>query len=618
MPWRPSLGAWPETGGIRFRVWAPRAERVSVVLEGASEEIPLDRFDDGTFGAITPRAGVGDRYRYRVDGAGPFPDPASRSQPEGVHGPSEILDPSRFAWTDHVWRGPDRDGLSIYELHIGSFTPEGTYAAAAGRLEALRDLGVTAIEVLPLNDFPGRWGWGYDGVALFAPARCYGSTDDLRRFVDHAHSLGLAVLLDVVHNHLGPDGNYTGCFSADYTSPGRPTPWGPAINLLDEGSEMVRAFFAESCLHWLHEYHFDGFRFDATHALVDGDRPLCAEIVAKARAAITDRTLIFVAEDHRNLDMIVRPASVGGWDLDGVWADDFHHFMRCYLTGDADGVYQDFEGTTANLAATIGRGWFFRGEWSAYREKYRGTDPTGIPPQRFIFCTQNHDRIGNRGRGERLNHDLDPATFRAATAALLCSPETPMLFMGQEWAASTPFFYFTDHKEELGVLIHEGRRTEFRKYRDFADPARLALIPDPQAEATFRAGVLDWTERDREPHAGVWRLHHALLELRKDPAFRDGGFDAQPVGDDGLALRLGIGTGHELRAVIRLRGEGDLAPGWPSGGTGDGEVVLQTEDASFVTDPEPIAIVPARLPTAYRFRRPGAIVMRWATAKPSA
>ena len=515
MTWRPSLGAWPEGDAIRFRVWAPTAEHLDLVIGRAS--LPLVKDADGTFGLATTEVRVGDRYRYRVDGLGPFPDPMSRRQPDGVHGPSEVVDPARFAWTDRGWRGPDRDRLAIYELHVGTFTPEGTFASAADRLNSLRDLGVTAVQLLPLNDFPGRWGWGYDGVALSAPARCYGAPDDLRRLVDQAHGLGLAVLLDVVHNHFGPDGNYTGGFSPSYTSPGRKTPWGPAINLLDEGSNAVRAFFVESAMIWLHEYHFDGFRFDATHALIDGDRPLCGEIAAKARASLPDRSLVFVAEDHRNLDAIVRPASQEGWGLDGVWADDFHHQIRRYLTGDSDGVFQDFRGTASDLATTIRRGWLFTGEWSAYREKNRGTDPAGLDPQRFVFCLQNHDRVGNRGRGDRLNHGVEAATFRAATVALLCSPQTPMLFMGQEWAASTPFFYFTDHKEALGVLVREGRRAEFRKYRDFNDPARLALVPDPQAEDTFRSSVLQWDERDREPHAATWRLHRALLDLRRDP-----------------------------------------------------------------------------------------------------
>lgn len=613
MSWRPSLGAWPDAEGVRFRVWAPEATRVELVVEGAPRPVPLEKNPDGTFGLLSAEVRVGDLYRYLVDGNGPFPDPASRYQPEGVHGPSEVVAPSRFAWSDRAWKGPDRDRLSIYEMHVGCFTPEGTYAAATERLEYLRDLGVSAVEILPLNDFPGRWGWGYDGVALFAPARCYGTPEDLRRLVDRAHSLGLAVLLDVVHNHFGPDGNYTGCFSPFYTSPNRLTPWGPAINLLDEGSDGVRAFFAESCLHWLHEYHFDGFRFDATHALVDGDRPLCAEIVAKARASIADRSLVFVAEDHRNLDMIIRPAEVGGWGLDGVWADDLHHQMRRYLTGDSDGVFQDFRGTTADLAETIRRGWLFTGEWSAYREKHRGTDPTGIPPQRFIFAIQNHDRVGNRGRGERLNHDVDAATFRAATALLLCCPQTPMLFMGQEWAASTPFFYFTDHNEALGALVREGRRTEFRKYRDFADPARLALVPDPQAESTFRAGILRWDERDGEPHASTLRLHRALLALRGDPAFREGDHDAQPIGEDGLALRLGIGTPSELAIVVRLKGSGVMAP-W-SDDLATAEVVLTTEDEGFAPDPLPIGVELASRPPRFAFARPGAVVVRMGASR---
>ena len=609
--WQPSLGAWPDpagTGAVRFRVWAPAAHQVELVREVSKDPVALSPDGQGYWEAAVPDLAAGTLYRYRVDGAGPWPDPTSRSQPLGVHGPSAVVDPGRFAWSDHGWAGPDRDRLVIHELHVGTFTPEGTFRAAADRFEGLRDLGVTAVQLLPVNDFPGRWGWGYDGVALFAPARCYGTPDDLRHLVDRAHALGLAVILDVVHNHFGPDGNYLAQFSPFYTTAARITPWGPAVNLLDEGSDGVRRFFVESCLQWLHEYHVDGFRFDATHALIDGDRPLCGEIVATAHASLPERRLVFVAEDHRNLRAIVDPPEAGGWGLDGVWADDLHHQVRRYLTGDDDGVFGDFTGSMADIARTIREGWLAQGEWSPYRQKHRGTDPTGLAPQRFIFCTQNHDRVGNRGRGERLNHDVDPATFRAVTALLLLCPQTPMLFMGQEWAASTPFRYFTDHHDELGRLVREGRRREFAKYRDFADPARLALVADPQAETTFRDSVLDWSERDREPHAGVWRLHQALLHLRADPAFRSGRHDAQPVGEDGILIRLGIGTPVELCAIVMFAAS-------PLGGTslpdlGRATQVLSTEEPRFVEDAQPIRTDLGAEGSQLQFARPGAMVLR--------
>ncbi len=608
----PNLGAWPEDGGIAFRVWAPTAEWVDVVIETSERTISLDRDDDGTFVGWSAEVGVGDRYRYRVDGEGPFPDPASRFQPEGVHGPSEVIDPTPFPWTDAAWPGPDRDDLVIYELHVGAFTPEGTFEAAAGRLDDLAALGITAVQLLPVNAFPGRRNWGYDGVALFAPARSYGGPDDLRRLVDRAHALGLAVILDVVYNHFGPDGNYTGSFSPHYVNPDRMTHWGPAINLGGEGSEMVRAFFVENARMWLREYHLDGFRLDATHAFVDdGPRPFLAEFAESVRASSPARPVVLIAEDHRNLDLILRPPAEGGWGLDGVWADDFHHEARRLLTGDSDGVFQDFRGTVADLATIVDRGWLFAGEYSAYREKDRGTDPAGIPPRRFVFCLQNHDRVGNRGRGDRLNHGVDPATYRAATAALLLAPETPMLFMGQEWAATTPFFYFTDHHPELGRAVRDGRAREFRKYLDFNDADRLALIPDPQEESTFLLGKLDWPERDAEPHASAVRLHRALLGLRRaDPAFRGGTHRAFPLGDEALAYRLGIGTDAELVAVVRLKGSGNipLDRAWVDAGRGP-SVVLTTEDAPFAADPAPIGIEDGG-GLVLRFDRPGAVVFR--------
>ena len=613
MSWKPSLGAWPEGNGIEYRVWAPSAARVELVVESWHNTIPLEKYPDGAFRWWSMEQEVGEHYSYRIDGSNPFPDPASRFQPEGVHGPSEVIDPSSFAWTDQAWRGIDRDEAIIYELHVGTFTPEGTFNAATAYLAELADLGVTAVQLLPVNDFPGRWNWGYDGVSLFAPARCYGRPDDLRRLVDRAHSYGMAVLLDVVYNHFGPDGNYTGQFSPSYVNPKHQTNWGPAINLGGEGSAEVREFFFENARMWLHEYHMDGFRLDATHAFVDdGPRPFLEEFSEVVRASVPDRTPILIAEDHRNLDKIIRPATEGGWDFDGVWADDFHHQMRRYLTGDHDGVFQDFRGTLPDIATTIKRGWLFTGEYSAYREKNRGTDPTGIPPRRFVFCLQNHDRVGNRAGGRRLNHDVDPATYRAATVALLASPETPMLFMGQEWAASAPFFYFTDHHEELGRAVREGRSREFRKYADFTDPERLATIPDPQAESTFLASKVDRAERSLEPHASTLRLYRALLHLRQDePSFRLGAYDALSLGPDGLLIRLGIGTDSEIAAIIRLKGSGPVdAPRLLQDDPGRVEVILTTEDSPFAHDPAPIVFDPAVVPIQVHFTRPGAILLR--------
>ena len=600
------LGAWVEGGRTHFRVWVPRATTVEVV--GAGVVVPLPRDDAGYFAGSSDQVAVGDRYRYRLDGGDSWPDPASRFQPEGVHGPSEVVDPGRFAWTDDPWAGPDRDRMVIYELHVGTFTREGTYAGVIEHLPDLVDLGVTVIELLPLNACDGRWGWGYDGAALFAPWHVYGTPDELRVLVDRAHALGLGVILDVVYNHFGPAGNYTGQFSDDYIRRDVLTAWGPAINLGGPNSEHVRAFFLANARHWVEEYHFDGFRVDATHAFVDdGPVPFLSEFAAEVRAA-TDRDLVLIAEDHRNLNTIIRPTLAGGWDFDGVWADDFHHVMRRYLTGDRDGVFGDFAGTVDELATILNRGWLKTGEWSNYRKKHRGTDPAGIPPERFVFCLQNHDRVGNRGRGDRLSHGVDAATYRAASAALLLAPETPMLWQGQEWAASTPFHYFTDHAPDLGALIQAGRAREFALYDDFNTPEKLAAVPDPQAESTFRRSVLDWSERTQPAHAAVRQLLRELIAFRReDPSYADRAVRVEALGPDTLGFLFGS-TGRI--AVVHLRGEAVVAlpPGWA--GPTSGKIRLSTESGEFAgEDPLPTTVNRSGAEVRVEFRRPGAVIL---------
>jgi maltooligosyltrehalose trehalohydrolase len=503
--------------GTTFRVWAPAARTLAVDIEDGNlaGRHPLARGDDGYFAASIEGVAPGTRYRYRVNGRDPLPDPASRYQPDGVHGASMVIDPRRYAWSDTAWRGMPLDELVIYELHVGTFTEDGTFDAAAERLARVRDLGVTAVEVMPVADFPGRRNWGYDGVALFAPARCYGSPDSFRRFVDRGHALGLAVLLDVVYNHLGPDGAYLTQFSPDYFTSRYTSPWGAAVNLDGPKSQHVRGFFIENALHWLHEYHLDGLRLDATHALHDqGETHFLAELSGRLHDAV-DRHVHVIAEDDRNLAQMVTPVKNGGWGLDAVWADDFHHEMRRALAGDADGYYADYSGSTADIAATIRQGWFYTGQYSRCLRAPRGTRPAGIAPQRCIVCLQNHDQIGNRAFGDRLHHRISPAAYRAASALLLLLPETPLLFMGQEWAASSPFLYFTDHHAELGRLVTQGRRREFCSFAAFSNPELLQTIPDPQADATFDSSHVKWSEADTEPHASMVRLYAALLATRR-------------------------------------------------------------------------------------------------------
>jgi maltooligosyltrehalose trehalohydrolase len=613
--WRPTLGAWPEAGGVRFRVWAPEAKTVRVVFDtGGLEAVPLERFPDGTFGALVAVAKPGHRYRYEVDGGPPFPDPASRFQPDGVHGPSAIVDPRRFTWTDGGWTGVPGGDLVLYELHVGTFTPEGTFSAAAQRLPYLARLGVTAVELMPVADFPGGRNWGYDGVDLFAPARCYGSPDELRRLVNDAHAFGLAVFLDVVYNHLGPEGNYLSVFSPHYYSDTHENPWGKGLNFDGPKSSMVRQFFIENALHWVHEYHVDGLRLDATHAIVDNDpRPFVAQLTTRVKES-SARPVYVIAEDHRNLARMIRPESEGGWGLDGVWADDFHHKVRVALTGDNEGYYRDYTGSMPNLARTLNRGWHFTGQYSTYLQEHRGTDPTGIPPRRFVFCIQNHDQIGNRALGERLHHQVDLAAYRAASVLLLCAPATPLLFMGQEWAASSPFLYFTDHPEELGTLVTEGRRKEFRHFSAFADAAARGRIPDPQDEATFRASRLHWPETTQEPHASTLRLYQRLLALRRrEPPFRSDAFTAYALTDSTLLLRQDADEGASLVAIIQMNGSSQVHLGTHECLAGLNlslwQILFTTEDPPFAPDPQPPAIDVDAGELKITFARPSAVLV---------
>jgi maltooligosyltrehalose trehalohydrolase len=528
------------------------------------------------------------------------------------------MDLSCFAWTDQDWPGLDRDNLVIYELHVGTFSPEGTFDGVTRRLPLLRDLGVTAVELMPVGDFPGQRNWGYDGVAIFAPARCYGSPDDLQRLVDTAHRLGLGVLLDVVYNHLGPDGNYTGAYSPYYFSKAHTTPWGDALNLDGPHSRPVRDFFIENALHWLDAYHLDGLRLDATHAIVD-DSPqhFLAELAERVRQSFPDRKVVLIAEDHRNLAHMVRPLSAGGWDLDAVWADDFHHEMRRLLAGDDEGYYRDYRGTVTDLAVILNSGWLYCGQPSVHLGGPRGTDPAGLAPGRFVICLQNHDQIGNRALGERLHHQIDLAAYRAASAVLLTAPQTPLLFMGQEWAASAPFLFFTDHHAELGRLITEGRRHEFRHFRAFTDPKTRKRIPDPQAEETFLLSRLAWEERERDPHGGVLALYRDLLRLRRnEPALRAATrarFEAVAWDADTLVHYSTATDGSRLLVVARLRGQGVIRltgrPALPFAGHSSWHLLLHTEEPRFTSTPQPSPLHRDGDSIEIRFARPGAVLL---------
>ncbi|MBL7497912.1 malto-oligosyltrehalose trehalohydrolase [Frankia sp. CNm7] len=523
-----------------FRVWAPHARSVAVVTaepEDAGEPASTreqaglgerpgagTRADDrvtqlvagasGWWTAEVPGAGHGTDYAFRLDGAAEeLPDPRSPWQPYGVHGRSRVVDHGRFGWTDGAWRGVPLAGSVLYELHVGTFTPEGTFDAAIGRLGHLVDLGIDAVELLPVNAFPGRHGWGYDGVGLFAPHDPYGGPDGLKRFVDAAHAHGLGVIMDVVYNHLGPDGNYLGRFGPYFTDNYR-TPWGSAVNLDDVDSDEVRAFAVDNALSWLRDYHCDGLRVDAVHALRDSRAVHVLEELSDAvhrLGAQQRRPLFLIAESDLNDPRVISPPQAGGHGMDGQWADDIHHALWATLSGERQGYYGDF-GAYATLAKAFEQGFVHDGTYSAFRGRAHGRPiPKSVPASRLVAFLQDHDQVGNRAIGDRAAATLSDGLLRVGAALLLAGPFTPMLFMGEEWGATTPWAYFTDHGPDwLAQAVRDGRRAEFA-----AHGWGPADVPDPQAEATFTRSKLDWSQPATEPHRGLLDWYRRLVALRR-------------------------------------------------------------------------------------------------------
>jgi maltooligosyltrehalose trehalohydrolase len=589
--WQLHIGAEPDRDGTRFRVWAPAARTVEVILYGDTERaVALQPSGDGYFAAHVRGAAAGERYRYRLDGGDAFPDPASRRQPDGVHGPSEIVDPGGHIWTDDDWAGLHPDGLVIYELHVGTFTPEGTFLSAIDKLDHVAELGVTAVEVMPIANFPGDRNWGYDGVQIFAPATAYGTPDDFRAFVDAAHARGLGVILDVVYNHLGPEGNYIPAITGGrFFTDRHKTPWGDAVNFDGSNSGPVRDFVLHNALYWAHEYHIDGLRLDATHAIVDDSEVHILQEIARAMHALAPARVV-IAEDERNERRLILPESEGGYGLDAVWADDLHHQLRRLTAGDSEGYFASYAGTLDAVAETLRKGWFDEGRITPDGER-RGTPAADLRPAAFVHCIQNHDQVGNRALGERLNHEIPPAVYRALSALLLVGPYTPLLWMGQEWAATSPFQYFTDHPAELGRLVTEGRREEFKRFSAFQDPEKRKLIPDPQAVATFERSRLLWDESEDPGHAGVLRLYRELLRLRAGvPALRAStreSFQVGTLGEEGLWLRR-TGEGDEWLLVAALgkglRADLEAEEGTRSADGAAWNPSLWTEDRRFGGD----------------------------------
>ena len=433
--------------GAHVRVWAPACRRVEVVTADETHRWPLTPEEHGHHAAFVPLS-AGDRYWFALEGERLRPDPCSRWQPEGPHGPSAVVDPAVFAWTDQGWRGVPRDGQVLYEMHVGTFTPEGTWRAAAARLPFIARLGVTVVEMMPVNDFPGEFGWGYDGVALYAPAHQYGTPDDLRAFVDRAHALGLGVILDVVYNHLGPDGNFLAEFSPEYFTDKYENDWGQAINF--EGPSAARELFVANAAYWVDEFHVDGLRLDATQDMHDGSREhVLAELARKSRAAAPHRSLYIVAENEPQHSALVREPAEGGYGLDALWNDDFHHAAVVAMTGRREAYYQDYKGSPQELISCAKYGFLYQGQYYPWQKKRRGTASLDLPAAAFVAYLENHDQVANSAHGKRLHQVTSPGRFRALTALLLLGPATPMLFQGQEFNATSPFLYFADQKREL-------------------------------------------------------------------------------------------------------------------------------------------------------------------------
>lgn len=561
----------PGGQGTLFRLWAPSASKVELVIEDQS--YPMEHTGSGWYSTVTPEAGHGTLYRFRINGDLMVPDPASRFQPQDVHGPSQVLDPGRFDWQDTGWRGRPWQETVLYELHVGTFSPEGMFKGVKNKLDYLADLGVTAIELMPISDFPGQRNWGYDGVLHFAPDSSYGTPDDLKDLIQTAHQKGLQVFLDVVYNHFGPEGNYLHAYAESFFTKHYDTPWGAAINYEGSGENAhggryVRDFFIQNALYWLNEFHFDGLRFDAVHAIYDeSDVHFLDELAETFRANVDpERHIHLVLENDDNSARFLtgKPEKV----FDAQWNDDFHHAMHVLVSGDSGGYYGDYAEKTSDksaiehLARCLTQGFAYQGEKSPYRGgKVRGEKSAHLAPTAFVNFMQNHDQIGNRAFGDRLISLSSPEAMRAALAVFLLSPSIPLLYQGQEWETEKPFLFFCDFNEELAPLVTEGRRKEFSQFPEFSDPATRDKIPDPSAMKTFQDSCLDWKELDQPRHAEWLGFYKELLTLRMReivplvslmPGNDESANTYESLGPSAIAARWKLSDGRALVLVANL------------------------------------------------------------------
>ncbi len=513
-------GAW------EFLLWAPTTDSVSIHFSEGNQLVAMTPTKHGYHRAEIKGLKTGATYRYRLDDGRELPDPTSRFQPEGVHGPSQLVDTQAFRWSDQSWKGIALERSVIYELHVGTYTPEGTYEALIGHLPRLAELGITTVELMPLAQFPGSRNWGYDGVYLYAPQNSYGTPASLQRFVDAAHAQGLAVALDVVYNHLGPEGNYLGAYGPYFTNRYR-TPWGDAINYDGEDSDEVRRFFIENALYWLEEYHFDALRLDAVHGIFDfGARHFLAELKSEVAdlSSRLGRSFYLIAESDLNDARLLHDSDRGGYGLDSQWSDDFHHSVHTLLTKEDRGYYSAYGGI-APLVETLKNGWYYSGQYSTFRKRRHGNSAEGLEVSKFVVCSQNHDQVGNRAAGERLTDLVTFEALKLAAGITLLSPFVPMLFMGEEYGEPAPFQYFVSHGDPALVeAVRRGRREEFAAF------GWQVSVPDPQDEETFRRSILDHSLKERDPHQTLYRFYQALIRIRSE-------------------LKLGNRTEHSVRQL---------------------------------------------------------------------
>ena len=584
-----------------FRVWAPKAKKVEVEVRGG--RYPMTAGANGWWFTELSLAETNADYAFVLDGGRPLPDPRSPWQPRGVHGPSRLVDHNAFSWRDQHWHAPPLSAAVVYELHIGTFTPQGTFIAAIDKLDHLVQLGITHIELMPVAEFPGSRGWGYDGADLYAPHHAYGGPDGLKRLVDACHARGLAVILDVVYNHLGPAGNYLASFGPYFTQR-YATPWGQAINFDGPDSDEVRRFFCDNALMWLRDYHFDALRIDAVHAILDTSAVHILEQLAcevQEFEAQSGRHLALIAESDLNDPRVVRPQAVGGYGIQAQWSDDFHHALHTVLTGEREGYYADY-GSIADLAKALEQVFVYDGRYSKFRRRRHGRSPAGLPGYSFLGYLQSHDQVGNRARGERSSHLMSLGRLKIAAALVMMAPFIPMLFQGEEWGASSPFLYFTDHEDpQLGRAVTEGRRREFAAFSAHAED-----VPDPQALETFERSKLIWAERDKEPHAGLLDWHRRLIRLRREtPAFSDGRLERVKVSFDAEARWL-VMTRGTAAVACNLAGGAQRVP--LAIGRDAQILVASDREVRVVEDkaelpPESVAIFSAADGVASRVRR---------------